>query len=139
MEIQRSLLFIEAFLGNDSSLVGSLRGKGLKIKSDLHFINYAEGFMQLLNENSNKLEAIRLKTSVATDLSSRIEKLRELLSERKALSRLREIQTQERTALVDQLHASYVSICLLGKSIWYGIDATKINDYNVTISNLQKN
>ncbi len=70
---------------------------------------------------------------MATDLYGQMEMFRELLSEREALVRLRKIDKQERTALLIQLYNDYVRICMVGKSIWYGKDASKRGDYKVTI------
>ncbi len=132
-EMYRSLLFLQAFMDEDSTLLDSLQMKGLSKKNDTNFTNQAEGFIQLITNNSAELLAFGLDKNLPTKLSDQIEEFRELLSERKALTHLREIQKQERSTLFSQLYKDYLRICMVGKSVWYGANAAKWNDYKITI------
>jgi hypothetical protein len=140
LRVLRSMITrVSLVYGKNSGQYRGLGNKNLVTLTDLQVQEVAQRTYRFIIENKNELQNSGLNDENIEEFGTLTEAFLNSLYATKDTVSNRDIATQSRRLLANQVYESLCSICEIGKTVWLNAgDLAKANDYKVKRNNTKK-
>jgi len=129
VDIRSKMIRVRDLYGETSGTYHRFGVKGMDAMTDLELSQCAKRVVRMCNLYLNNLVAKGLTQAMIDHLSQLIADFDKALGEKEDAAMDREIATNDRNALANDLYAKISRICDFGKDYWSSRNEAKYNDY----------